>query len=68
MSKTEISDEALESYLASCGDASVALQKGQRSENPHYDRPDPTRTYEDHTDAGRQYFKHGDASAIIAAE
>jgi hypothetical protein len=46
----------------------MPLREEQRSENPHSDSADPTRTYESFTDAERQYFEHGDASAIIAAE
>jgi hypothetical protein len=69
MSNTEISDQALDSYMRSKGDATVALEEVQRSENPHSERADPTRTHgPEYSPGEREALKTGDATRYIAEE
>jgi hypothetical protein len=69
MSDTEISDQALDSYMRSKGDATVALTEVQRSENPHSESADPARTYgPEYTPGEREALKTGDATGYIAEQ
>jgi hypothetical protein len=65
-----VSDEAFDQYFGSRGQrGDVALQEERRpAPSIHGDRSNPTPDYSGYTPAERQYFEHGDASAVQAEE